>query len=1010
MHTPNKVDVLLVTVTDVETDAVLRIFRERISQHVTQQLFIGGKTYHDLGRIGRARTFLVQSEMGSGVRGGSLQTVEAGIQALQPGTVVMVGIAFGLRPEEQQIGDILVSQQLLDYESQRVGTRPDGRIETRIRGDCVSASTRLRNQFRNAYLDWQQREQISVHFGLVVSLGKVIDYQEHRDQLREHVPEALGGEMEGAGLYAAAHDAKVDWIIVKAIADWADGTKSHSKQAYQCLAAENAAAFTFHVLQCGQFDHSFPERQNTNDFLRPLLHRFSFRSPAEILAGRGSNGSEQHLRRVLLKRVRREWIDNYLRQSLHCDALITLRLHVHDDLTWQFAGLVNYPRHVPHPFVSSTEISQVFDDRDGSLIILGAAGCGKTITMLTLARDLLDRADNDPRYVLPVVFHLSSWSARRKPLADWLVDELLERYNVPRQTSRMWIEQGRLLPLLDGLDEVTAVHRTECVTAINTFTSAHVSAGLVVCCRLEAYQALPVKLRLGGAITIQPLTHQQVDKYLRDLKRPGAGVRAAFHDDPILGQLVETPLILNIVTLTYHGMSAASLRASGDLEERRIKIVAAYIDQMLQRKPTATRYPQEAIRHWLAWLARTMQEHSQSILYLERMQPTWLPHSMQRWYYTLMAIILGLLVGLFMSPGTGIHFGILLGAATTFGLLIGGVNQLMCTSSWLPRTSLYIGALIGLCLGTSIGILVYQSSFPELRAATFHIAAVTGLTGCFSFVAVHRLCARLSEGWQAGVSVGMSVGTGVGLFVGLLDWMTRAPTNIIISEALIACLAVGLLSGLVSGLLAQLSREIRIVETLHWSWKRAAQAAALAGLSVGLMTSIGVSWETGLLWGLRFGVLCGLIVGLAGGEIEERNTPNQGIWRSFGNLFWGVVAGFVVWLAFGVFPSESETIQVRVPTAVRAALIVGLLWGLRGGLVACCQHVVLRLLLYRNGSIPLNYVRFLDYAADHMLLRKIGGGYTFVHHQIREFFAVQQLTSGHDSPSIPTKSPRDLPN
>jgi nucleoside phosphorylase len=64
-------------------------------------------------------------------------------------------------------------------------------------------------------------------------------------------PEAIGGDMEGAGLYAAAGVAKVDWILVKAICDWADGNKNDDAQQ---LAAHNAADFVRHVIQLGGWE------------------------------------------------------------------------------------------------------------------------------------------------------------------------------------------------------------------------------------------------------------------------------------------------------------------------------------------------------------------------------------------------------------------------------------------------------------------------------------------------------------------------------------------------------------------------------------------------------------------------------------------------------------------------------------------------------------------------------------------------------------------------------------
>jgi hypothetical protein len=37
--------------------------------------------------------------------------------------------------------------------------------------------------------------------------------------------------------------------------------------------------------------------------------------------------------------------------------------------------------------------------------------------------------------------------------------------------------------------------------------------------------------------------------------------------------------------------------------------------------------------------------------------------------------------------------------------------------------------------------------------------------------------------------------------------------------------------------------------------------------------------------------------------------------------------------------------------------------------------------------MPWGLVRFLDYAAERVLLRKVGGGYIFVHRLLLEYFA-----------------------
>jgi predicted NACHT family NTPase len=76
-------------------------------------------------------------------------------------------------------------------------------------------------------------------------------------------------------------------------------------------------------------------------------------------------------------------------------------------------------------------MSDIFNELGQALLILGAPGAGKTTLLLELARDLLERAEQNASHRIPVVFHLSSWTVRQRPLADWLVDELNKRYFVP---------------------------------------------------------------------------------------------------------------------------------------------------------------------------------------------------------------------------------------------------------------------------------------------------------------------------------------------------------------------------------------------------------------------------------------------------------------------------------------------------------------------------------------------------------------------------------------------------
>lgn len=243
----SKCDVLLVTVTDIETESLLetaKTLTNRDYQERSGQI----KTYFDLGVIGGAQVFAVRSEMGSDTIGGSLLTVKDAILEVKPSAVIMVGIAFGVNPKKQKISDILVAKQLLAYDPQRVGTTETGAPKTILRGDKLPCSTKLLDCFRTTRLRWKK---VEVSFGLMLSGQKLIDNIGFRDQLLAMAEEAIGGEMEGAGLYVACQQSKIDGILVKAICDWADGEKGVGKEQNQKTAAQNAAEFVIATLASG---------------------------------------------------------------------------------------------------------------------------------------------------------------------------------------------------------------------------------------------------------------------------------------------------------------------------------------------------------------------------------------------------------------------------------------------------------------------------------------------------------------------------------------------------------------------------------------------------------------------------------------------------------------------------------------------------------------------------------------------------------------------------------------
>lgn len=241
--------ILLATATSIERDTVLRLAAGIIGTEATHE-FGARRGYFRLGEIGGVSVFLVQCEMGSIGPGGSLATISDALDDIRPSAVLMVGIAFGMDAKKQAIGEVLVSRQLQMYELARMGTSAGGGKQINPRGDKVMASTQILSRLRLAEVGWTGRK---IRYGVVLTGEKLVDNIDYRNELKSISGEAEGGEMEGAGLYTAAIERNIDWILVKGICDWADGNKGKNKSKRQALAAEQAVGFVFRAIQQGGF-------------------------------------------------------------------------------------------------------------------------------------------------------------------------------------------------------------------------------------------------------------------------------------------------------------------------------------------------------------------------------------------------------------------------------------------------------------------------------------------------------------------------------------------------------------------------------------------------------------------------------------------------------------------------------------------------------------------------------------------------------------------------------------
>ena len=233
----------------------------------------------------------------------------------------------------------------------------------------------------------------------------------------------------------------------------------------------------------------------------------------------------------------------------------------------------------------------------------------------------------------------------------------------------------------------------------------------------------------------------------------------------------------------------------------------------------------------------------------------------------------------------------------------------------------------------------------------------------------------------------------VRLIVGLIFGLT-----VVLIFALVFDLVVGLLTGVIFGLLvgllnllmAKLVSKLNIelskiftVDLISWKWEKARKSlirGLVFGLIMGLISGLWDRPVYGLIYCLMFVFIAGLMGGLSPQQVDQITYVGEKLIFTTKN-FLSVFLFF--WIIFGVIGGLLSGVAV----GVFGGLFFGLLFGMRYGGVVLIRHYTLRYILARNNLLPWRLIPFLDHCVDLIFLRRVGGGYIFVHRLLMEHFA-----------------------
>lgn len=299
---------------------------------------------------------------------------------------------------------------------------------------------------------------------------------------------------------------------------------------------------------------------------------------------------------------------------------------------------------------------QKVEAHSGRLVILGGPGSGKSVLAARLVREHLEhRRTQEPTRPVAFLLPLSSWDPRT-PFLDWIASRIL--LSCPRLADTggtdlpaRLLSGGRILPVLDGLDELPAGARPQVIEALNDLRGQGLEHVVLTSRRDEYEAALDAaehSLTAAAAIELEPLDaedlksflpltvdhrHEEGDRQTSKWQRvldalPGSGTATAEDTDDgavpqgaMLGEALATPLMVAMARAAYSDTAASpsELLDKDDFPDRET-VENHLLDQFVTAVyrplpgggdgtggPPAPRWTPDQAGAWLTTLARRLQ-------------------------------------------------------------------------------------------------------------------------------------------------------------------------------------------------------------------------------------------------------------------------------------------------------------------------------------------------------------------------------------------------------------------
>ena len=198
-------------------------------------------------------------------------------------------------------------------------------------------------------------------------------------------------------------------------------------------------------------------------------------------------------------------------------------------------------------------------------IVVAGPGHGKSVLLVSIA----GRLARGP--MVPVLIPLASMAASGVGITEFLVQQINREFEVKPDWQRL-AEQGLLILLFDGLDEVPVGVRPTLLHRINTFSARYPAAPWMLTVRDPSVLVGSIQ---ASIVELLPLNDDDVLRFIETMKRRLSTVDVyhftrRLNQYPDLRQLARIPLFLSILLATIDDLRA-------DLPATRSDVIEAYL-------------------------------------------------------------------------------------------------------------------------------------------------------------------------------------------------------------------------------------------------------------------------------------------------------------------------------------------------------------------------------------------------------------------------------------------------